>query len=57
MLRARLIAGAKLGGLQGLVLGWTLAVSIEGVCAALVLAFATKLNSAGGPVHEGPPVA
>ncbi|MER8716061.1 hypothetical protein [Mesorhizobium sp. M1295] len=51
------IAGAKLGGLQGLVLGWTLAVSIEGVCAALTLAFAMNLNSAGGPVHEGPPVA
>jgi O-antigen/teichoic acid export membrane protein len=51
------VAGAKLGGLQGLVLGWTLAVSIEGACAALSLAFAMKLNSAGGPVHEGPPVA
>jgi hypothetical protein len=32
---------------------WTLAVGIEGACAALVLAFATKLNSAAGPVHEG----
>ncbi|MER8792441.1 hypothetical protein NKH71_32300 [Mesorhizobium sp. M0983] len=48
------IAGAKLGGLQGLVLGWTLAVSIEGVCAALTLAFAIKLDSAAGPVHEEP---
>jgi O-antigen/teichoic acid export membrane protein len=48
------VAGAKLDGLQGLVLGWTLAVSIEGACAALVLAFATKLHSAVGPVHEGP---
>ncbi|MER8406070.1 hypothetical protein NKH16_15165 [Mesorhizobium sp. M1307] len=48
------VAGAKLDGLQGLVLGWTLAVSIEGACAALVLAFATKLDSAAGPVHEGP---
>jgi O-antigen/teichoic acid export membrane protein len=48
------VAGAKLGGLQGLVLGWTLAVSIEGSCAALVSAFATKLDSAAGPVHEGP---
>jgi Na+-driven multidrug efflux pump len=46
------VAGAKLDGLQGLVLGWTLAVSIEGACAALVLAFATKLDSAAGPVHE-----
>ncbi|RWQ65631.1 oligosaccharide flippase family protein [Mesorhizobium sp.] len=51
------VAGAKLDGLQGLVLGWTLAISIEGACAALVLAFAMKLNSAGGPVHEGPSVA
>jgi O-antigen/teichoic acid export membrane protein len=48
------VAGAKLGGLQGLVLGWTLAVSIEGTCAALVLAFATKPNSAACPVHEAP---
>jgi O-antigen/teichoic acid export membrane protein len=47
------VAGAKLDGLQGLVVGWTLAVSIEGVCAALVLAFATKLGSAASPVHEG----
>jgi O-antigen/teichoic acid export membrane protein len=47
------VAGAKLDGLQGLVLGWTLAVSIEGACAALVLAFATKLDSAAGPAHEG----
>ncbi|TIU86713.1 MAG: hypothetical protein E5W03_08610 [Mesorhizobium sp.] len=51
------IAGAKHGGLQGLVLGWTLAVSIEGACAALTLAFETNLDSAAGPVHEGPPVA
>ena len=37
-----LVAGAKLGGLQGLVLGWTLAVSIEGACAGLVWAFLTR---------------
>lgn len=36
------VAGAKLDGLQGLVVGWTLAVSVEGACAALVLAFGTK---------------
>ncbi|BCG96172.1 lipopolysaccharide biosynthesis protein [Mesorhizobium sp. 131-2-1] len=48
------IVGAKLGGLQGLVLGWTLAVSIEGAFAALILAFATNLDSAAGPVHEQP---
>ncbi|RWE07488.1 MAG: hypothetical protein EOS23_27190 [Mesorhizobium sp.] len=49
------VAGAKLGGLQGLVLGWTLAVSIEGACAALILAFAVKLDSAAGPAqHERP---
>ncbi|MDH2347392.1 hypothetical protein [Bradyrhizobium sp. SSUT77] len=47
------IAGAKLDGLQGLVVGWTLAVSIEGAYAALVLAFATKLDSAAGPAREG----
>jgi O-antigen/teichoic acid export membrane protein len=48
------VVGAKLDGLQGLVLGWTLAASIEGACAALVLAFATKLDSAAGRVHGGP---
>jgi hypothetical protein len=48
------VAGAKLGGLQGLVLGWTLAVSVEGACAALVLVFATKLYSAAGRVPGGP---
>jgi O-antigen/teichoic acid export membrane protein len=48
------VAGAKLGGLQGLVVGWTLAVSIEGACAAVVLPFATKLDSAARHVHESP---
>jgi O-antigen/teichoic acid export membrane protein len=47
-----LVAGAKLGGLQGLVLGWTLAVSIEGACVGLVWVFATKLGFAASPVHE-----
>jgi O-antigen/teichoic acid export membrane protein len=45
------VAGAKLGGLEGLVLGWTLAVSIEGACVGLVWAFATKWGPAGA-VHE-----
>ena len=49
------VAGAKLDGLQGLVLGWTLAVSIEGACAALVLGLATKLVSAPVPASQGPP--
>lgn len=40
------VVGAKLGGLQGLVLGWTLAVSIEGACAAVVLASAVKSDLA-----------
>ncbi|MER8824341.1 hypothetical protein NKH70_32255 [Mesorhizobium sp. M0991] len=48
------VAGAKLDGLQGLVLGWTLAISIEGACAALILAFAMKLGSAAGPAHDRP---
>jgi O-antigen/teichoic acid export membrane protein len=43
------VAGAKLDGLQGLVVGWTLAVSIEGTCAALVLALATNAS----PAREG----
>jgi O-antigen/teichoic acid export membrane protein len=51
------VAGAKLDGLQGLVLGWTLAVSIEGACAALVLAFATKLDSAAPCARRPGPVA
>ena len=46
------VAGAKLGGLEGLVLGWTLAVSIEGACVGLVWIFATKLGFAASPVHE-----
>jgi predicted ATP-grasp superfamily ATP-dependent carboligase/O-antigen/teichoic acid export membrane protein len=46
------VAGAKLGGLEGLVLGWTLAVSIEGACAALVLVFATNLVA--GTMHKVP---
>jgi hypothetical protein len=45
-------AGAKLGGLEGLVLGWTLAVSIEGACVALVWVFATKLGFAASPARE-----
>lgn len=39
-------AGAKLGGLQGLVVGWTLAVSIEGTYVAVMWAFATKWRAA-----------
>ncbi|MES5481939.1 hypothetical protein QMZ05_04215 [Bradyrhizobium sp. INPA03-11B] len=45
--------GAHLGGLQGLVLGWTLAVSIEGACAALWLMSATKLVAGADPVLQG----
>ncbi|WP_342722766.1 hypothetical protein AAFG07_26455 [Bradyrhizobium sp. B097] len=48
------ILGARLGGLQGLVVGWTLAVSIEGVCAALWLTSATKLVAGTDPVLQGP---
>lgn len=39
-----LVLGAKLGGLEGLVIGWTVAVSIEGICAVLVWAFGTNLG-------------
>ena len=45
------ITGTKFGGLQGLVLGWTLAVSIEGACMVLVWAFTAKWGLAG-PVQE-----
>jgi O-antigen/teichoic acid export membrane protein len=47
------VVGANLDGLEGLVLGWTLAVSIEGACAALVLASVIKLDSAASDVREG----
>ncbi|MER9248430.1 oligosaccharide flippase family protein [Mesorhizobium sp. M0590] len=47
------VAGAKLGGLEGLVLGWTLAVSIEGACVGLVWTIATKSGSRAGPFHKG----
>jgi len=46
------VAGAKLGGLEGLVLGWTLSVSIEGLCAALILANA--MNRAACRTDERP---
>jgi O-antigen/teichoic acid export membrane protein len=46
------VAGAKLGGLEGLVLGWTLAVSIEGACVAFVWVFATGLGFAAAPMQE-----
>lgn len=39
-----LIVGAKLGGLEGLVIGWTIAVTIEGICVALLWAFVTNLG-------------
>lgn len=48
------VAGAKLGGLQGLVLGWTLAVSIEGAFAALALACATKWRDGVDPMRLDP---
>jgi hypothetical protein len=45
------VAGAKLGSLQGLVLGWTLAVSIEGACVGFVWAFTGKWGLAA-PAQE-----
>ncbi|RXT54046.1 lipopolysaccharide biosynthesis protein [Bradyrhizobium betae] len=47
------IAGAKLNGLEGLVVGWTFAVSVEGACSALVLAFVRTLVSDAGPAGGG----
>jgi O-antigen/teichoic acid export membrane protein len=43
------VAGAKLGGLEGLVVGWTAAVSIEGACMVLYWAYARCGPRAG---HE-----
>jgi len=48
------IAGAKLGGLQGLAVAWTVAVNIVGACAALVLLFATTRDSADEPDAPSP---
>jgi hypothetical protein len=48
------VVGARLDELQGLVVGWTLAVSIEGAFAALVFAFATKLDFAASAARKGP---
>ncbi|MDN5001386.1 lipopolysaccharide biosynthesis protein [Bradyrhizobium sp. GCM10027634] len=49
------VAGAKLDGLQGLVVGWTLAVIIEGACAAFVIVAATRrADSVAGPVGQEP---
>ncbi len=48
------VAGAKLDGLSGLVMGWTLAVSIEGACAAFVLVAATKRGAARSTSSPGP---
>jgi O-antigen/teichoic acid export membrane protein len=39
-----LIVGANLGGLEGLVIGWTIAVSIEGALVALLWVFAANLG-------------
>lgn len=39
-----LVLGARFGGLEGLVIGWTVAVSIEGICALLVWIFGTNLG-------------
>ncbi len=44
-----LVVGARLGGLEGLVMGWTIAVSIEGICIALFWIFP---GLAGGPAID-----
>ncbi|GAB1715072.1 MAG: hypothetical protein NTAFB05_01140 [Nitrobacter sp.] len=46
------VAGAKLGGLEGLVVGWTIAVSIEGIFAGLLWAFASSLGISANPSPE-----
>lgn len=47
-----MVAGAKLGGLEGLVIGWTIAVSIEGLCVGLVWTFAASLGISTSPSPE-----
>lgn len=44
-----MVAGAKLGGLEGLVIGLTIAISIEGLCVVLIWAFGTSLNISTSP--------
>jgi O-antigen/teichoic acid export membrane protein len=45
--------GARLAGLQGLVLGWTFAVSLEGICVALVFGFTTTRVPSRSPSPHG----
>jgi O-antigen/teichoic acid export membrane protein len=47
-----IVAGAKLGGLEGLVIGWTTAVTIEGLCVGLVWTFAASLGISRPPAPE-----
>ncbi|WP_439923019.1 hypothetical protein [Nitrobacter sp. JJSN] len=46
------VAGAKLGGLEGLVIGWTTAISIEGICVGLLWTFASSLGISTSPSPE-----
>lgn len=43
------VVGAELGGLEGLVVGWTVAVSIEGMCLMLYAAYAASSGEASRP--------
>jgi O-antigen/teichoic acid export membrane protein len=46
------VAGAKIGGLEGLVVGWTIAVSIEGICVCLIWVFAANLGISTNLSHK-----
>jgi O-antigen/teichoic acid export membrane protein len=48
---AMAVSGAKIGGLEGLVAGWTIAVSIQGAFALGFLSFGVRLDAAG-PVRK-----
>ena len=51
-IRGFVVAGAKIGGLEGLVVGWTIAVSIEGVCVCLIWVFAANLGISTNLSHK-----
>ncbi|MFC0242583.1 lipopolysaccharide biosynthesis protein [Rhodopseudomonas telluris] len=47
------VAGAELGGLEGLVVGWTVVVSIEGACMVLYAGYVAYSGSASRPPSSG----
>jgi len=51
---AFVVVGARLGGLEGLVVGWTVAVSIEGACMVIYRLYAVGSADPAGPTRQLP---